>query len=174
MATLLKSAECLLEPPLVYYLAALLLVLLFILFAAARHRARNRPIVPFESEDGRIEISPGTVRGLIEKTVEQMDGIESVRCRMRQGRRIGIDLAIVARAPIRLQVMDAAVKERVRSTLATQLGLEDLESVNIQVKRVLGEVGPAPAAAEPNRESNTLSGVRNGADDGDHDGKARN
>lgn len=154
----------------VFYLAGLILVLLLILLAAARHRARNRPIIPFESEDGRIEISPGTVRGLIEKTVEQMDGIESVRCQLRQGRRIGIDLSIVARAPVRLQAMDAAIKQRVRATLANQLGLEDLESVNIQVKRVLGEAGPPPAAAESSRESNTLSE----APDEARDGKTRN
>ncbi len=142
MEDAVQSVECLLAPPGLFWLAGVILLAAVVLAAVLRYRANRRGIVPFESEDGRIEISRGTVRSLIEKTVEQMDGIEEARCKLKQRRELAVHLSVTARAPVRLQELDAGIKRRVRGALKTQIGLEEIDSINIRVTEVLGDVGP--------------------------------
>ncbi len=142
--------ECLLAPPGVFWLAGIVLLAVVVLWAVARYRANRRGIVPFESEDGRIEISRSTVRSLIERTVEQLEGIEEAHCRLKQRKELAVHLTVTARAPIRLQELGTDIGQRVSSALKTQIGLETIGAINIRVKKVLGEVGSDPA--EDNRE----------------------
>ncbi|MCC5805655.1 MAG: hypothetical protein JJU00_04930 [Opitutales bacterium] len=144
MEDTVQSVECLVAPPGVFWLAGIALLALVGLAAVLRYRANRGGIVPFESEEGRIEISRGTVRSLIEKTVEQMDGIEEARCRLQQKAELAVHLSVTARAPVRLQELDAGIKRRVRSALKTQIGLEAIDSINIRVTDVLGEVDSGP------------------------------
>ena len=136
---LIEPLQQLIEPPTVYWLAGAILLGTVFLVMVGRCRARRRGIVPFKSEGGKIEIAPDTIRNLIEHAAESVSGVEDVRCRIRQGRRLVINLCLTARAPVRLREMDSEIKRRVRSSLKTQFGLENVDSINTKITKTIGE-----------------------------------
>ncbi len=163
---LIESLQQLIEPPAVYWLIGTILLGIVFLVMISRYRTRRRGIVPFKSEGGRIEIAPETIRNLIEHAAESVSGVEDVRCRIRQGRRLVINLFLTARAPIRLQEMDSEIKRRIRTSLKTQFGLENVDSINTKITKVIGETAlplvdeTSPGARRPDPVSHPEEAAR--------------
>jgi uncharacterized alkaline shock family protein YloU len=127
------------EPPYSYYAAATasLLALLWILRS---FRKSHRGIVPFKTQGGTIEIAPQTVRGILHNVVQSVDGVHKCSCTHFTKRdRIGIKVSIHLLANHSLRQVETTIKERIRSTLMDQFGMDTVDPINIRVARIVGK-----------------------------------
>lgn len=131
-----------LQPPFVY-LALLCLCLLLVLYVMYAWRKARRGIVPFETEGGAVEISPATVRGIIQHAAVGVEGVERAVSRVHpHGKHLEIQVLIHLDASAKLQTIQQEVRERVRHTLHNQFGFDptSLQPINIRVTRIVGDL----------------------------------
>jgi len=146
METLTETFRCSVDTlqkwstyPYFYQLAAALALLACLLFLYIHWRRRHRGIEPFRSEGGRIEIAPHTVRSIVQYAAKGVHGVEYAQCHLYPGRRLRVDIAIHLIASARLREVDTEIKERVRSALKQQFGIEQVSPINIRVKKLIGD-----------------------------------
>lgn len=139
----LKSTlSYLLEPPYAY-LAALAGTLLLLLLAIRKYRRSHRPIVPFKTSGGTIEIAPQTLRGVMQGAAQSVEGVHKCTCRhfLRRGQ-LGVKVTLQMQANHSLRDIDAAIKERIRATLMEQFGMETVAPIHVRVSRIVGKPIP--------------------------------
>lgn len=129
----------LLQPPYLY-LALLTLVILLLFALLARYRRLHKGIVPFQSQDGSIEIAPQTLRGVMQHAVISIEGVEKAVCRpLPHGNSLGVRVSIHLRANCRLRAIENQIQQQLRATLADQFGMESVEPIHIRVTKVIGD-----------------------------------
>ncbi len=145
MRTCTELFNHLLEPP-YRHLAVAAVLLLALLYLIHRYQRSRRGIVPFRSQGGDVEISPRTLRWVLQNTVAGVTGIERASCRhFVRGRRLGVRVAIHLRANQSLREVEARIKRRIRATLMEQFGIETVEPIHIRVTRLIGDLVPSRA-----------------------------
>src|SRR5690606_18528699 len=103
MNTCTAHLEQLLHPPYLYYTLETILGLLVVLWLFSAYRRHSRAIVPFETEGGRVEIAPGTLRSIIQATAISVPGVVKASSHHYAKRRgIAIRVSIHLRADFRL------------------------------------------------------------------------
>lgn len=174
MNTLANTLEHLLEPPYVLYLAAAL-VLLLALYLIHYYRRAHRGIVPFKTEGGRVEISPRTLRGILQLAVSGVNGVDRADCtHFVKGQKLGVKVNIHLESNNPLREVEAAIKQRIRSALRDQFGLENVSPIHIRVVRMVGDSIPSNYTSDgssrnyPTDESTELDSLE------DLDPKAKN
>ena len=101
-SSLIESFGHLIEAPFLYFIVAGI-VLLFGLYLIYSYQRSKRPIIPFQTEGGSIEIAPSTLRGVIQHATLSVDGVERATCRhFTRGRRVGLRIAVYLQANKRL------------------------------------------------------------------------
>lgn len=127
------------EPPYLYMWTTVL-VLLVILLLIRSYRRSHRPIVPFKSQGGSVEIAPHTLRGIIQQTVLGVEGVHKVNCRHSvRGRALKVKVAIHLHASARLKEVESEIKKQIRALLWEQFGMEKIEPIDIKVVKLVGE-----------------------------------
>jgi len=145
MKTVVDALQHLLNPPYLYF-AAIALVCLALLWGMRSYRRSHKGIVPFKSEGGSIEIAPQTLRGVMQNAANSVEGVEKAACRhFVRGRNVGVKVGIHLRANHKLRDVECCIKQRIRSTLSDQFGMEQVEPIHIRVTRIVGE----PVASVP-------------------------
>jgi uncharacterized alkaline shock family protein YloU len=153
MATLRQAAYYLehLITPLFLYFAGIIFVLVLFLWLATAWRRNHRPIVPFKTEGGRVEIAPHTLRGILQYAARGVAGVERASCSHAVRRHgLAIRVSIHLRANANLRAVEAEIKRRVRATLQEQFGIEEVASIDIRVSKLVGSpesIARGPAAA---------------------------
>jgi len=151
-AQLSKLFGHLIEPPL-FQIVVGLLVVLVVLYLIYKYRRSTQGIVPFKTQGGTIEISPSTLRGVIQHAANSVDGVEKASCHhFIKGRSIGVRIAIHLRANNRLKDVESRIKRFVRATLFEQFGMENIDPIHIRVTRIVGD----PVAVGENRYADEL------------------
>ena len=145
--TMLDWFGPLVEPPWLYLIVGLVIILIP-LYLVYKYRRSHRAIIPFKTQGGTIEISPYTLRGVIQHAANSVGGVEKASCHhFIKGRSIGVRVAIHLRANSRLKEVDDAIKRCVRATLYDQFGMENIDPIHIKVTRIIGD----PVATEVDR-----------------------
>ncbi|MCC5834477.1 MAG: hypothetical protein JJU20_07075 [Opitutales bacterium] len=135
----LDELSYLTEPPYIY-LWTTIIVLLVVLYLIRSYRRSHRPIVPFKTEGGSIEIAPHTLRGIIQQSVLTVAGVQKVNCRHYvRGRSLKVKIAIHLQATARLKEVESEIKKQVRGILWEQFGMENIEPIDIKVVKLVGE-----------------------------------
>lgn len=162
-----ENLSYLTEPPYLYYWSAAL-ALLILLWIIRSYRQNHRPIVPFKSQGGSIEIAPKTLRGIIQQTVKSVDGVEKVHCRHYvRSRGLRVKIGIHLHASARLKEVESEIKNQIRSVLWEQFGMERIEPIDIKVTRLIGDHDSPPRPAESTDPESTPEPVRE--HEGDHE-----
>lgn len=139
LETVVDSLQHLLTFPYLYY-AGVAVVLLVALVLVRAYRRANQGIIPFKSQGGSIEIAPHTLRGVMQNAANSVEGVERAACRhFLKGRQVGVKVAIHLRANHRLREVESGIKNRIRSTLLEQFGMETVEPIHIRVTRIIGD-----------------------------------
>ena len=163
--TMLDTFSPLVEPPWLYLIVAGV-VILILLYLVYKYRRNHRGIIPFKTQGGMIEISPYTLRGVIQHAANSVSGVEKASCHhFLKGRSIGVRIAIHLRANSRLKEVDASIKRCVRATLYEQFGMENIDPIHIKVTRIIGD----PVATEVNRYPDEIDESSAGLLDSDDD-----
>jgi len=157
MQTLVNALQHLLSPPYIYF-AALAVGFLVLLWFLRSYRRSHKGIVPFKSQGGTIEIAPHTLRGVMQNAANSVEGVEKAACRhFLKGRNIGVKVAIHLRANHKLRDVETTIKQRIRSTLMDQFGMEQVEPIHIRVSRIVGEpIASVPEENEASPENDEL------------------
>lgn len=138
------------EPPYLYMWTSVL-ALLLVLYLVRSYRKSRRPIVPFKSEGGSVEIAPHTLRGIIQQSALSVDGVEKAHCRHYvQGRGLKVKVAIHLHATARLKEVENDIKKQIRAVLWDQFGMEKVDPIDIKVVKLVGE------APRPNNQTKAL------------------
>lgn len=141
VAELLQRA---IEPPWLYAIAATVFGLGAALYALVRYRQLHKPIVPFKSADGSVQIAPHTLKSLIQFAALSVHGVEKAASRHFPKRnRIAIDIAIHLHANSKLPLVEQSIKQRVRAALDEQFGMQAIDPITIKVVKVVGEPSSA-------------------------------
>ncbi|HSH10047.1 MAG TPA: hypothetical protein VK995_06635 [Oceanipulchritudo sp.] len=152
MDNLSKIFSHLIEPPLFYFVVGGLVVLI-LLYLIYKVRLSTRGIIPFKSQGGTIEISPSTLRGVIQHAANSVEGVEKASCHhFIKGRSIGVRIAVHLRANNRLKDVESRIKRYVRATLYEQFGMENIDPIHIRITRIVGD----PVAVGENRYPDEL------------------
>lgn len=141
-AWLQQSADALghlLEPPYLQMMGGAF-VLLVVVFLVQRWRYNHRPIIPFRSQGGHVEIAPQTLRGILQYAAASVDGVEKAVCRhYPRGRALKVRVSIHLRASARLKDVESGIKRQIRDILNEQFGMERVEPIDIRVVKLIGE-----------------------------------
>jgi len=165
METLSKLYGPFIEPPWIY-LILIAVVFLLVLYVIYKYRRVNQGIIPFKTQGGTIEISPHTLRSVIQHATSNVKGVERASCHhFLKGRNIGVRIAIHLQANHRLKDVDASIKRMVRATLLEQFGMENIDPIHIRVTRIIGE----PVPTETNRFPDDLDESQAGLLEPDND-----
>lgn len=166
------------QQPSNWYLAGGVVLGILALWLISSIRAANRPIVPFRSEGGNIAISPGTLHRLIDHAGRSVSGVSRISSTFRLKREVlNIRLFLTLQASARLPEVEADLRNSVRAALHEQLGLEKIGSIDLVVRRIVGEPTTPRRAALPARETklsrtaypdSPVEGLDLGADDEDY------
>jgi len=128
----------LINPPYLYGWI-ILVTLLLILYTVQVYRRSHRPIIPFKAQGGTVEIAPSTLKGIINQTVQGIEGIERAGCKHRsKGNRLAINVGIHLQSHVKLKTIEAAIKGRIRAVLSEQFGIENVDPIHIRVNKVIG------------------------------------
>lgn len=143
----------LLQPP-YSYMAALAATLFVLLVILRRYRLAHRPIVPFKTEGGTIEISPHTLRSVIQGAARSVEGVHKCACRhFVRRQQLGVKVTLQMQANHSLRDIDTAIKERIRAALLEQFGMESVAPIHVRVSRIVGKPLPrehyTPLPPEP-------------------------
>lgn len=126
-------------PPYLYALIATLFLFAALLYLR-HYRRTHRPIVPFDTEGGKIEIAPHTLKSLIQYAANSVEGVEKATSLHTPKRnRIAVHISIQLRATAKLTETESLIKERVRTVLYDQFGMQNVDPINIKVTKVVGE-----------------------------------
>ncbi|MEY2999942.1 MAG: hypothetical protein RL648_156 [Verrucomicrobiota bacterium] len=129
----------LLQPPYAYYaaVAASLFILLLVIRA---YRKSHRAIVPFKTQGGNIEIAPHTLRSVMQSAAQSVQGVHKCACQhFIRRHQLGVRVKLQLQANHSLRDVDAAIKERIRTTLLEQFGMETVDPIHIRVSRIVGK-----------------------------------
>lgn len=122
------------------YMVGLAVLLLLIIWVTHCWRQNHRPIIPFKTEGGTVEIAPQTLRGIIQHTTHSVEGVEKANCRHYvRGKGLRVKVAIHLRASSKLKDVEARIKSQIRTTLFEQFGMENVDPINIRVVKLIGE-----------------------------------
>lgn len=151
MQDIADSLQHLITAPYLYMIGALVLLLAF-LYVMVWYRRSRRGIIPFKSEGGSVEISPHTLRSVMQIAASNVQGVEKMECRhILRGNKLGAKVSIELRANYPLREVEAEIKARIRTGLNDQFGIERVEPIHIRVTKIIGELSP-PAAGTKSRE----------------------
>lgn len=140
--SLKASLSFLLHPPYAY-LAALAGGLFVLLLILRRYRLSHRPIVPFKTQGGTIEIAPHTLRNVMQGAAQSVEGVHKCTCQHFVRRnQLGVRVTLQMQANHSLRDIDAAIKQRIRATLMDQFGMESVAPIHVRVSRIVGKPLP--------------------------------
>lgn len=138
----LESLSHLTEPPYLYMWTSVI-ALLLVLYFVRSYRKSRRPIVPFKSEGGAVEIAPHTLRGIIQQSALSVEGVEKAHCRHYvRGRSLKVKVSIHLHASARLKEVENDIKKQIRAILWEQFGMEKVDPIDIKVVKLVGEPNP--------------------------------
>lgn len=122
------------------YMVGLAVLLLLIIWATHCWRRSHRPIIPFKTEGGSVEIAPHTLRGILQHAAYSVDGVEKASCRHYvRGKGLRVKVSIHLRASAKLKDVESRIKTQIRNTLFEQFGMERIDPINIRVVKLIGE-----------------------------------
>jgi len=155
MPDLSNLLNYLIQPPWVYFWGAALALLVFI-WITHGYRVRHRPIIPFKTSGGRVEIAPQTLKNILQFASTRGSGVDKASCYYRsRGRSLEVKVAIHLRANTPLKTVETEIKRRIRQTLKEQFGMESIEPIHIKVAKLVGE--PEQLALEAEEQEQTYA-----------------
>lgn len=139
------------------YIEAILigLVVLLLVVIVLLNKRWSKDIIPFKAKGGRIEMKPSSLRGILNSVSGSVEGVERVRSKYWQkGRKLGVKLWIQLHVTARLEDVETELKHRIRQTMKTQLGMDEVDPIHIKVTKIVGapqEIIPIAEAAASDR-----------------------
>jgi uncharacterized alkaline shock family protein YloU len=135
----IPNLDYLLQPLYLGYFAVAV-ALLFLFWISIYYRRTHRPIIPFASVGGTIEIAPSTLRSIIQHAALSVNGVVKVASQHAAKRKgISVRVAIHMRANAKLQVVEMKLKQRIKAALLEQFGMEIVDPIHIKVTKIIGE-----------------------------------
>ena len=127
-------------------LAGLVLLGLLIayLITGIRPRASGDQYLSFTRNGATVSILLRAVTDYITRIGEEFAAIVAMKPRVRpRGRTMEVDLELRIKAGTQIPELCQLLQERVRESLAQDLGLTDIKRIRVQVKEIVGEPEPS-------------------------------
>lgn len=146
-----------------WYFAVAAIALLAVLFGIHYYRRAHRGIIPFRTEGGKVEISPKTLRSILQLAVNGIRGVDRAECHhIIRGQSLGVKVDIHLQARYPLREVEHAIKDNIRRALSEQFGLENVSPIDIRVIKVVGD-------SLPRRETQSVDATAQPENDFDDD-----
>ncbi len=119
-------------------LGAVLILAVVLRWIGGCHKSKET-FINFESDEGSVGISTKAIQDFIERIGKEFAAVKSIESQLVKGKG-GLDIAVGVRvlSGNKIPELSQVLQQRIRESVRESLGLEEIGTITIQVKEIIG------------------------------------